>query len=708
MLSGELRPAGPPPPPLGMIRICDVTLQAIGEVEPTVSITVDPVEIPADGVLTVSWNSTNATTLVASGAWSGSLAASGRREILVDEFEGADSGAGRLTQAPFAITVRGPGGVATASGLVRVGSGVVRPPPVGIVPIPPPPAPPEFCDGNISASDVTNGLRFDPFAPVEGDYDPTVAADAVRGAITNWLERPRSDAEPPQRGAGFLADVRAGLLAGLDPESTFVARARSRLRLAPRLEEWHQTQRTGDPLDDLMSAPEFPQPMYEPLQDLSKDHILPGVETIPQNTVSLLATNRRFIESYMCGLNHEFSGELLWREYPTDHRGTYFRQFWDVREYVLQPSQRVPLLAKWLARHWMRPVEEWTQEARRWLIRANPQAAGKATEHRGLRTRLLSGDASPIDGIMDDTVLTELARAVAIQEQLDEDLRDITPVKDWGSRPLGTNKPGASDDNVPEPLVLVIRGQLLQRYPNAIIYSVDALTPPDGQRAPGLPEYLRSELFSIPEETKVALDGGDVDAVRTTFIGEGRPALGASANVSVEIPGAHWLIMDGSDRYEVLDVGSELRVFESVAPVMPVLPVFKATLPGDLTFFGFPFEAKDASGENGGEGKYFVLEERVGEPRFGLDLPTTTGEPDTWNDLSWSHFDLGGEEAIGAYLDSATAPYPKPTVADQGISWEGDSMTAAERAWITLQRPVRVCVHASEMLPPGPDPLDDR
>ena len=33
----------------------------------------------------------------------------------------------------------------------------------------------------------------------------------------------------------------------------------------------------------------------------------------------------------MVGLNHEFGRELLWREYPTDERGSYFRQFWSVQ-----------------------------------------------------------------------------------------------------------------------------------------------------------------------------------------------------------------------------------------------------------------------------------------------------------------------------------------------------------------------------------------
>ena len=36
----------------------------------------------------------------------------------------------------------------------------------------------------------------------------------------------------------------------------------------------------------------------------------------------------------MVGLNHEFARKLLWREYPTDQRGSYFRQFWDARGFI--------------------------------------------------------------------------------------------------------------------------------------------------------------------------------------------------------------------------------------------------------------------------------------------------------------------------------------------------------------------------------------
>ena len=44
----------------------------------------------------------------------------------------------------------------------------------------------------------------------------------------------------------------------------------------------------------------------------------------------------------MVGLNHEFARELLWREYPTDQRGSYFRQFWDVRGFLDEPSGSTP------------------------------------------------------------------------------------------------------------------------------------------------------------------------------------------------------------------------------------------------------------------------------------------------------------------------------------------------------------------------------
>ena len=80
-----------------------------------------------------------------------------------------------------------------------------------------------------------------------------------------------------------------------------------------------------------MAHPDFEDAMYAHLRDISKELLIPNLDLIPPNTISLLETNPKFIESYLVGLNHEMARELLWREYPTDMRGSYFRQFWEVK-----------------------------------------------------------------------------------------------------------------------------------------------------------------------------------------------------------------------------------------------------------------------------------------------------------------------------------------------------------------------------------------
>ena len=80
--------------------------------------------------------------------------------------------------------------------------------------------------------------------------------------------------------------------------------------------------------ETVMMAPSFPQPMYEALKEKSQELLLPGLDTVLPDTVLGLRTNRAFVEAYMVGLNVEMGRELLWRGFPTDQRGTYFRHFW--------------------------------------------------------------------------------------------------------------------------------------------------------------------------------------------------------------------------------------------------------------------------------------------------------------------------------------------------------------------------------------------
>ena len=182
--------------------------------------------------------------------------------------------------------------------------------------------------------------------------------------------------------AAGVADARADLLGGLDPAMTIPRRVLATIS-SIRPVRPPTSPPTVDPIEPIMAAPEFPHAMYGPLRDLSTEHLLPGLEHVPPETLALVRTNQAAIESYLVGLNHEMSRELLWRGYPTDQRGSYFRRFFDAA---------------------------------------------------------------------DD---------------------DITAVHTWApSSALGDH--GARPATVEEPLVLLVRGELLRRYPTAVIYAMKA------------------------------------------------------------------------------------------------------------------------------------------------------------------------------------------------------------------------------------------
>lgn len=138
-----------------------------------------------------------------------------------------------------------------------------------------------------------------------------------------------------------LAATAATLAAAIDPATTVAASLGRRLGVLP---SWHP----ADPLDEVMAAPTFPQPMYKPLFDVSPEWILSGLGQLPLDVACLAHPNERFIEAYLLGANDEMGRTLLFNEYPTDQRGSYFRQFWDTRG-VPDPAPDINPIAGWPA-----------------------------------------------------------------------------------------------------------------------------------------------------------------------------------------------------------------------------------------------------------------------------------------------------------------------------------------------------------------------
>ena len=87
----------------------------------------------------------------------------------------------------------------------------------------------------------------------------------------------------------------------------------------------------GDVPSSVIAYPLIVSPVATMVDALPGSWLLPGVEGVAQNTVTLLETNPAFVSSCLLGANQELNAELLWREFPTDRRGTSLRRFWDRR-----------------------------------------------------------------------------------------------------------------------------------------------------------------------------------------------------------------------------------------------------------------------------------------------------------------------------------------------------------------------------------------
>ena len=105
-------------------------------------------------------------------------------------------------------------------------------------------------------------------------------------------------------------------------------------------------------------------------------------------------------------------------------------------------------------------------------------------------------------------------------------------------------------------------------------------------------------------------------------------------------------------------------------------------------------------------GWFFVIKERPGEPRFGLDLPhdgpALTAVP-TWNELSWTdvvdNYATVDQLPVGQHSVTVTATVADTTQKpqhdeDDDYRWRADT-DAAELAYILYQLPVLMAVHAA-------------
>ena len=225
-----------------------------------------------------------------------------------------------------------------------------------------------------------------------------------------------------------------------------------------------------------------------------------------------------------------------------------------------------------------------------------------------------------------------------------EDLKDVPRLHEWDrTSTLGShNHRDAQGDK--SQVVLVIRGDLLKRYPNTIIYA---------QQATWSDEPKRKDRLILSDEK--------------------------------------------GESYEHDPKDARLR-----------FPLYRAFVAPDIYFIGFDLTLAEVKGDSSLDetsvvrarltpaqlGWFFVLQEVVGEPRFGLDVeePVEPAPTPSWNDLSWVNVDLAGDKRIDVKKNLVATSV---SVREEGTRWGAN---AADMAYIFYRKPVMVGIHGREML----------
>jgi hypothetical protein len=255
-----------------------------------------------------------------------------------------------------------------------------------------------------------------------------------------------------------------------------------------------------DPLRPVMWYPEFHRAMYSFLRDLSQEYILPGLENIPENTVGLLKTNRRFMEAFMIGLNHEFASELRWREFPTDMRGSYFRKFWDTSIYSADQQEKLLFRSSAIGQDL--------------FIQIQDQFPTRFDTWDKIEATYTNGDPE----VDEQQVAQAYEKAIENWLLTREEEKDIERPSSWttasrlGSHPV--TAPNANKYSADQVVVLV-RGDLLRKFSNTLIYLVNKTgdTPPApdyGTTAPRIFPVFEGAL--LPDITFLGFPIGEAAA----------------------------------------------------------------------------------------------------------------------------------------------------------------------------------------------------
>lgn len=368
-----------------------------------------------------------------------------------------------------------------------------------------------------------------------------------------------------------------------------------------------------DHIQPIMAAPEIKHPLYNYLKTIGQHFILPDLKSYGDNFVGILDVNQSFVEKFLVGANHEMGRELLWRGYPTDQRGTYFRQFWNVKDHIQVGQGQVPY-------------------------------------------------------------------------------KDITPIHTWDKNsPLGSHRTTGYPSN---PLVLIVKGELIRANPDLVIYAHQAINNPTHANNTGgtvdlstrnLDSTATRSLKKPSSLSKKTLRENPSLSKKASSRVVPRKTLSSTTLSSTQVTNSSNTLSTGT-------TSTPKKILNPTEDASSIkYPIFRAELAPDVVALGFDLDVATAKGDANNAGWYFMFKERPGKIKLGMDEGgTAPSQLNSINDLHWQH--------MPSTLSGVTYVAP-----NQSLNFASGAAVlasnAAELATHLYQAPLLLGIHATRLLP---------
>jgi hypothetical protein len=159
----------------------------------------------------------------------------------------------------------------------------------------------------------------------------------------------------------------------------------------------------------LKAAPILEQPLVRALAARAPSLVMPGLDSMPQNSAATAVADGDFVRAFLVGANEQLGRELLWRQFPGALGHTWLRTFWGRIDTSARRVPDIDAIDEWPPRGPTPLPATLVLAIRAELMHRYPNAVIYALAAKWKNANRVLGDEAPVAPVFATTLGSDLA-----------------------------------------------------------------------------------------------------------------------------------------------------------------------------------------------------------------------------------------------------------------------------------------------------------